>query len=128
MQEYISIENHLSAEKLIEEYKKARILILPSLSEPWGQVINEAMHFGLPIIISKYCGCVEDLCKSTNSFIFNPTIKEELVDIFNHLLMDESKQIDMSKHSIEIIKEYSIPRLSEKQINIFNEIIEKHKN
>ena len=128
MQESIIIEDHLSAEKLIEEYKKARILILPSLSEPWGQVINEAMHFGLPIIISKNCGCVEDLCKTTNSFIFNPTIKEQLVDIFNHLLMDESKQINMSKHSIEIIKDYSIPNLSEKQINIFNEIIEKHRN
>ena len=71
---------------------------------------------------------MEDLCKSTNSFIFNPTIKEQLVDIFNHLLMDVSKQIDMSKHSTEIIKEYSIPILSEKQINIFNGIIEKHKN
>jgi hypothetical protein len=71
---------------------------------------------------------VEDLCKKTNSFIFNQTIKEQLVDIFNHLLLDESKQIEMSKHSIEIIKEYSIPKLSEKQINIFNEIIEKHKN
>jgi glycosyltransferase involved in cell wall biosynthesis len=128
MQESIMIEDHLSAEKLIEEYKKARILILPSISETWGQVINEAMHFGLPIIISKNCGCVEDLCKTTNSFIFNPTIKEQLVDIFNHLLMDESKQIKMSKHSIEIIKDYSIPNLSEKQINIFNEIIEKHKN
>jgi len=55
-------------------------------------------------------------------------MKEQLVDIFNHLLLDESKQIEMSKHSIEIIKEYSIPKLSEKQINIFNEIIEKHKN
>jgi glycosyltransferase involved in cell wall biosynthesis len=128
MQESIMIVDHLSAEKLIIEYKRARILILPSLSETWGQVINEAMHFGLPIIISENCGCVEDLCKTTNSFIFNPTIKEQLVDIFNLLLMDESKQIEMSKHSIEIIKEYSIPKLSEKQINIFNEIIEKHKN
>jgi glycosyltransferase involved in cell wall biosynthesis len=128
MQESILIENHLYADKLIQEYRKARIFILPSLSETWGQVINEAMHFGLPIIISENCGCVEDLCKTTNSFVINPTMKEQLVDIFNHLLMDESKQIEMSKHSIEIIKEYSIPKLSEKQINIFNEIIEKHKN
>jgi 1,2-diacylglycerol 3-alpha-glucosyltransferase len=127
MQESILIENHLSADKLIQEYRKARIFILPSLSETWGQVINEAMHFGLPIIISENCGCVEDLCKKTNSFVFNPTFKEQLVDIFNLLLLDESKQIEMSKHSIEIIKEYSIPKLSEKQINIFNEIIEKHK-
>jgi hypothetical protein len=29
---------------------------------------------------------------------------------------------------MEIIKEYSIPKLSEKQVNILNEIIEKHKN
>ena len=128
MHESIIIEDHLSAEKLIVEYKKARILILPSLSEVWGLVINEGMYFGLPIVISENCGCVEDLCKTTNSFVFNPTNKEQLVDIFNHLLLDESKQIEMSKHSIEIIKEYSFPKLSEKQVNILNEIIEQHKN
>nr|WP_237438238.1 glycosyltransferase family 4 protein [Alteraurantiacibacter buctensis] len=32
-----------------------------SLSEQWGLVVNEAMAAGLPVIVSRQCGCAEDL-------------------------------------------------------------------
>lgn len=37
------------------------VLVLPSSSEPWGLVVNEAMVCGLPVLVSNRCGCVEDL-------------------------------------------------------------------
>jgi glycosyltransferase involved in cell wall biosynthesis len=38
------------------------IFVLPSkLHETWGLVVNEAMNFGLPVIVSDKVGCGEDL-------------------------------------------------------------------
>ena len=39
-------------------YSKASVFIIPSVSEQWGLVINEAMASGLPILSSNRCGAL----------------------------------------------------------------------
>jgi glycosyltransferase involved in cell wall biosynthesis len=51
----------LSGAVLANEYLSATALILPSLSEPWGLVVNEALAYGCPVIVSSTCGCVPEL-------------------------------------------------------------------
>lgn len=54
-------------------YAVADGLILPSLFEPWGLVVNEAMAAGLPVFVSDRCGCAEDLVQpGENGSIFDP--------------------------------------------------------
>ena len=50
-----------SGEALFEEYAKATAFVLPSTSEPWGLVVNEALSYGCPVIVSDSCGCVPEL-------------------------------------------------------------------
>lgn len=43
-------------------YHAADLLVLPSRhSETWGLVVNEALHHGLPCVVSKAVGCAPDL-------------------------------------------------------------------
>jgi glycosyltransferase involved in cell wall biosynthesis len=42
-------------------FKASDALVLPSTFETWGLVVNEAMHFGLPCIVSDRVGCHRDL-------------------------------------------------------------------
>ncbi len=43
-------------------YHGADLLVLPSLhSEPWGLVVNEALHHGVPCVVSDAVGCEPDL-------------------------------------------------------------------
>jgi glycosyltransferase involved in cell wall biosynthesis len=43
-------------------YHAADMLILPSQhSETWGLVVNEALHHGLPCVLSEGVGCAPDL-------------------------------------------------------------------
>ncbi len=62
-------------------YGAAGALVLPSLSEPWGLVVNEAMAAGLPAIVSERCGCVPELVRPGQSgWVFDPLREDELVD------------------------------------------------
>ena len=55
-----------------EYYAMADVFVLPSgPGETWGLVVNEAMCFGLPVIVSDMVGCGPDLVRNgKNGFIF----------------------------------------------------------
>lgn len=55
---YVGRKNYLG---VLESYSVADVCIVPSLFEPWGLVVNEAMAAGLPVIVSDRVGCAEDL-------------------------------------------------------------------
>jgi glycosyltransferase involved in cell wall biosynthesis len=42
-------------------YAMTDTLVLPSIFEPWGLVVNEAMNFGIPVIVSDQVGAGADL-------------------------------------------------------------------
>lgn len=42
-------------------YRSNDIFLLPSDSEVWGLVIEEALHFCMPVIVSDKVGCADDL-------------------------------------------------------------------
>jgi glycosyltransferase involved in cell wall biosynthesis len=67
-------------EKVSGFYRKASALILPSLVEPWGLVVNEAMQSGLPVLVSTHCGCAPDLVREgENGLTFDPTDEDSMV-------------------------------------------------
>ena len=46
-------------------YHAADLLVLPSREgEPWGLVVNEALHHGLPCLVSEAVGCAPDLIEN----------------------------------------------------------------
>lgn len=59
---FIGFVNNLD---LIAYYKEHHILVLPSLSEAWGLVVEEALMYGCVLALSNRVGCAEDL-------LFNP--------------------------------------------------------
>jgi len=51
-------------------YAACDAIVLPSESEPWGLVINEAMACGLPAIVSDRVGCADDLVTPDTGIVF----------------------------------------------------------
>lgn len=61
------------------EYAKASCLVLPSFSEPWGLVVNEALSYGCPVVVSHRCGCVPELVEGKpTGFVFEAGNVDEL--------------------------------------------------
>jgi len=99
---------------LASYYSSATVFLLPSISEPWGLVANEAMACGLPVIISSQCGCSLDLVKD-NGYVFNPWKKEELVNIMKKYIKNEVDLKAQGEKSLEIISSFT-PEFAASQI------------
>jgi len=50
-------------EQLGSYYGLADALVLPTYTDTWGMVVNEAMACGLPVIVSRAAGCAADLIR-----------------------------------------------------------------
>lgn len=90
-------------------YLISDLFVLPSgMGETWGLVVNEAMNFELPIIVSDLVGCSKDLVKhGENGFIFKPGDVDALSRYLDILIKDADLRKNMGKKSLEMIKKYS---------------------
>ena len=90
-------------------YSLATALILPSVSEPWGLVVNEAMACGLPVLISDRCGCVPDLVfPGINGYIFNSLSVEGIAAAMLSMNSKSDQQCEkMRQASKRIIANYT---------------------
>ena len=46
----------VDGDQLAQVYAAADAFVLPSASEPWGLVVNEAMEYALPVVVSDHVG------------------------------------------------------------------------
>lgn len=75
----ISFLHHVDNNEIFKIYLKNDCLILPSKRETWGLVVEEALYFGLPVIISNKVGCGPELIEDNlNGIIFDVLSIEDL--------------------------------------------------
>jgi len=61
----VSFPGFQNQTQLSRYYHAAEVLVLPSREgETWGLVVNEALHHGLPCVVSDAVGCAPDLIES----------------------------------------------------------------
>jgi glycosyltransferase involved in cell wall biosynthesis len=70
----VRLLGHLDREGLAAAYAEADVFVFPSVSDPWGLVINEAMAAGLPVIATSAPGAVDDLVDHNDNGFVVPTL------------------------------------------------------
>jgi glycosyltransferase involved in cell wall biosynthesis len=92
-------------------YAMAGVFVLPSLVEPRGAVINEAMAVGLPVVVTDRCGSIGDIVlDGDNAFIYHAGDAEALAAIMDRLAGDEALRARMGARSREIIATWDYAR------------------
>ena len=98
--------------ELPKYYAMADIFVLPSgVGETWGLVVNEAMCFSLPVIISDIVGCGKDLVKNEkNGYIFPVGDVKKIAEHLADLIKNPKRRKLFGEKSLNIIKNYNHDR------------------
>ena len=117
MEEYIKknklsnvhLEGYIPKEDISKYYVAADIFVLPSgMGETWGLVVNEAMNFKLPVIVSETIGSSSDLVHNReNGFKFRLGDIDRLNQHISYLVSHKEERLQMGEESFNLIKKYS---------------------
>lgn len=91
-------------------YAAADVFCLASvLHETWGLVVNEAMNFGLPVVVTDKVGSAPDLVRpERNGFVVPSGDPESLASALETLVTNDSLRARFGEQSRCIVDEYSI--------------------
>ena len=89
-------------------YALSDLLVLPSLRETWGMVVNEAMCFSLPLILSDAVGSISDMMvEGVNGFSFSAGDDEGLLSVLDKFInLKPGDQKTMGEESFSIISNW----------------------
>lgn len=113
--EGVCFRDFQSPAKLAEYYSACSAFILPSINETWGFVVNECMCFEKPVLVSRLCGCSDDLVDNgKNGFVFDPHDVEKIADSMLKLIRSgEEDRAAMGTKSLEIITDWGMDRFEQ---------------
>lgn len=73
IQHLVTLTGFINQSEIANFYSIADVFVMCSgIGETWGLSVNEAMNFGIPLVVSNTTGCSKDLVlDGINGFIFN---------------------------------------------------------
>ncbi len=78
-------------------------LLLPSIDEQWGLVVNEAVALGLPILCTDNVGARDSLVRvGVNGFMFEPDNEEGLATLMRLISEDQALWRQMAEGSLRL--------------------------
>ena len=104
-------------------YSATDIFVFPTLYEPFGLVILEAMASSLPVITSKCAGIIENFTDDLKKYLLdNPRDSYELANKLNLLMQNPQEVEKLGNTSRKFSEEYSWNKNAERITNIYREI------
>jgi len=101
----------LDQKAVCRAYAIADLMVLPSShQETWGLVVNEAMNFGCPVIVSDRVGCAPDLVAAGAGLVFPHDRMDALVDALRQMASDDALRARCGERARQIIADWSVER------------------
>jgi len=104
-------------------YQAADALLLPTLYDPFPNVILEAMSCGLPVITSQTCGGAEFIQQGVNGFVFDALDVKSLAESIQELPVIALGS-DMAEAARARIIEETPARLSGQLLDLYRRILD----
>ena len=98
----------MDIDQLAQQYSRATCLVLPSHTEAWGLVVNEALSYGCPIVVSDCCGCIPELVQE--GVTGHTFVTRDVADLGRTLLRATHSFADVAvtmRHCLDVAAQYS---------------------
>jgi glycosyltransferase involved in cell wall biosynthesis len=103
--------------------KAVDLMVLPSMWESLPIVVLEAMACGKPVIASNVGGVAFLVRDGVNGFLVNPGDVDDLAKKMYLLLNDSQLQLEMSRESLRMVKNFEWSKIVDRTVNVYKEII-----
>lgn len=110
----VLITGFVNQSEISRYYSIADLYVMCSgVGETWGLSTNEAMNFGLPVLLSDMTGCADDLVKE-NGLVFRTNDTNDLLNRLTDMVNMSNKDLKiMGDKSKIIVKGYSYDIIEE---------------
>ncbi|UTT63009.1 glycosyltransferase [Microcella humidisoli] len=85
----ITVRRDAGDEELAEFYRRARVMVFPSLHEGYGLPVAEALSRATPVITTAY-GSTAEIARDGGCLVIDPRDDDSLVDALRSVLADDS--------------------------------------
>jgi glycosyltransferase involved in cell wall biosynthesis len=123
----VFFEGFKQARELKGYYRLSDVFVFPSLSDPWGMVLNEAASSGLPIITSGEPAASETLVSDKNGWKFEKGDVAGLRDCLKNILLPEGELIKRGVESQKKAFEHSPEKCVSSIVRAINHTLSKKK-
>jgi len=125
IQKAVTFTGFVPDEDLQNIYRIADIFVIAGIAELQSIVTMEAMASGLPVVAVNAMALPELVHDGENGYLFSDGDKQMLAEKIIAILTNQTMRTQMSKKSLEIIKDHDINKIIEKYESIYNEIINR---
>ena len=103
-----------------EYYTASDVFVFPTLYEPFGLAITEALASGLPVIVSEFAGATDIMNDGREGLLLkNPINPKEIAEKVNILVEDENLRNQMSRNARKTAEKYSWDIIAEKTLKVY---------
>jgi glycosyltransferase involved in cell wall biosynthesis len=98
----------LDQHEIPRAYVAADVFVLASERETWGLVVNEAMNFSLPIVVTRAVGSATDLVRrNENGFVVDTSDGEGLTHALQSLVTSPDQRREFGRNSLRRISTWT---------------------
>lgn len=119
----ITLLGPFEREELIKYYSISDLVILPSYSETWGYVVNEALASSVPVVASSAVGSAIDLIQNgKNGFIFRKGDKKALSDTILKVSRDKYLQKELRSNCYKMVSKFNYFHMAQQVSNLLKKV------
>jgi glycosyltransferase involved in cell wall biosynthesis len=93
-------------DRLSAIYGASRVLVLPSVFDTYGQVVNEAMSCGIPVIVSDGVGSAEVVKSAGCGLVFKTGDAQALYKCLKSIFDDDKMTIDLGRRGSKFARNH----------------------